>query len=146
MTDMTLDTTATDETGAGATDARVPQHGLVWAEIPVSDLEAGIVFYTAVTGGALDRFDMGPDKTAMIRTDPPMEGASAHLYVGKPAGDGTGPTVHLSVEGTAEEASARAEAAGGRVLGPVIEIPYGRFVYITDPDGNSVGLFEPKAS
>ena len=27
-----------------------------------------------------------------------------------------------------------------------LDIPYGRFVYIEDPDGNSIGLFEPKAA
>lgn len=121
----------------------IPQNGLVWAEIPVSDLKAGIAFYTTVTGGKLEEMAMGPDTTAIIVTDPPMAGASAHLYKGKPSGDGSGPTVHLTVEGTAEEAAKRAEAAGGKtVLGP-IEIPAGRFIYITDPDGNSIGLFQP---
>jgi predicted enzyme related to lactoylglutathione lyase len=32
---------------------------------------------------------------------------------------------------------------GGKVLSPVITIPPGRFAYATDPDGNSIGLFEP---
>ncbi|MEM1429606.1 MAG: VOC family protein [Pseudomonadota bacterium] len=119
------------------------EHGLIWAEIPVSDLEAGIAFYTKVTGGALDRMTMGPNETALIRTEPPMAGASAHLYVGTPAKDGAGPTVHLAVAGTVEEAAERAVAAGGKVLYPEpMSIPEGRFHYIVDPDGNSVGLFQ----
>ena len=118
-----------------------PQHFTAWIEIPVSDLEAGMAFYAAVTGGALDRYDDPPNPTAFFRTDPPMAGIAGHLYEGKPAGDGRGPTVHLMVAGSVEEALARAEAAGGKALSPVIEIPAGRFAYITDPDGNSVGLF-----
>ncbi len=36
--------------------------------------------------------------------------------------------------------------AGGTVLPmPPISIPPGRFVYAQDPDGNSIGLFEPAA-
>lgn len=123
--------------------ANTPPVALVWAEIPVSDLEAGIAFYTAITGGKLEKMQMGPDMTANIITDPPFAGSSAHLYVGKPAGDGSGPTVHLTVDGTVEEAAKRAEAAGARIVHGPIEIPAGRFTYITDPDGNSVGLFQP---
>ncbi|MEM0934905.1 MAG: VOC family protein [Pseudomonadota bacterium] len=137
----TAETMPTSAAAAGHT----PEHGLVWAEVPVTDLETGIAFYTAILGGAFDRMDMGPDKTAVLRTDPPMLGASIHLYEGKPALDGRGPTVHLTVADSAEAAADRAVAAGAKRLYGPIEIPYGRFIYIEDPDGNSVGLFEAKA-
>ena len=121
-----------------------PALAVAWTEIPVADLDAGIAFYSAVTGCALERQTMGPNETAVFVTDPPMTGGGAHLYPGKPAGDGTGPTAHLTVAGTLEEAMARVGPAGGTVVSPAIEIPDGRFAYITDPDGNSVGLFELK--
>lgn len=122
-----------------------PQHAAAWTEIPVSDLDAGIAFYAAVTGMALDRQEMGPNPTAVFRTEPPMQAAGCHLYPGTPAGDGTGPTIHLPVSGPLEEAMARVAPAGGTVVSPAIEIPAGRFAYITDPDGNSIGLFAPAA-
>ena len=36
----------------------------------------------------------------------------------------------------------RVKQAGGTVVSPIIQIPPGRFFYATDPDGNSIGLFE----
>jgi len=112
-----------------------------WTEIPVRNLEAGMAFYGAVTGACLDVQEMGPNKTAVFRTDPPMQGGGSHLYEGTPAGDGSGPTIHLAALGTIEEAIARVEPAGGKVISPPIAIPDGKFAYITDPDGNSIGLF-----
>ena len=32
----------------------------------------------------------------------------------------------------------------GKVIGPLVEMPFGRWTYATDPDGNSIGLFEAK--
>ena len=32
----------------------LPQNALVWAEIPVSDLDKATAYYTAVTGGSLN--------------------------------------------------------------------------------------------
>ena len=112
-----------------------------WTEIPVSDLDKAIAFYGTVTGAALDKQDMGPNVTAVFRTDPPMQGGGSHLYVGKPAAGGDGPTIHLAVAGPLEDAIARVERAGGTVVSPPIEIPAGRFAYAIDPDGNSIGLF-----
>jgi predicted enzyme related to lactoylglutathione lyase len=45
---------------------------------------------------------------------------------------------------TAEDRAARCAAAGGQVMGPVIDIPQGRFQYAADLDGNSIALFEMK--
>lgn len=86
---------------------------------------------------------MGPNMTAVLSGDGQHVGG--HLYPGTPAKD-NGPTVHLAVPDTVEQAAARCAKAGGAVLGPVIDIPPGRFQYATDPDGNSLGLFEPKAA
>lgn len=118
-----------------------PAHPVAWTEIPVADLDAGIAFYETVTGCRLEKQTMGPNDTAVFVTDPPMSTGGVHLYPGRPAPGGVGPTVHLAIEGPLEEAMARVAPAGGQVISPPIEIPSGRFVYITDPDGNSIGLF-----
>ena len=113
---------------------------IVWTEIPVTDLEAARTFYNTVLSTEMKDMDMGPDKTLVFPYDG-ENGVAGHLYVGKPATAGSGPTIHLALPDAVEEGMKRVEAAGGKVVSPVIEIPAGRFAYCTDPDGNSIGLF-----
>jgi predicted enzyme related to lactoylglutathione lyase len=87
--------------------------------------------------------ESGPNPMAILGGN--METVGGHLYPGKPAMAGNGPTVHIAVTDRLEDAAIRCRKAGGTVLGDIITIPPGRFVYATDPDGNSIGLFEPKA-
>lgn len=118
----------------------MPKNALVWCEIPVTDMSKAIEFYSSVFDWDLKLDDTGPNPMAMF----PMadnNSTAGHLYPGKPA-NGNGPTVHLATPDTAEAAAQRAKAAGGAILTPAISIPAGRFIYITDPDGNSIGIFE----
>ncbi|MGI3184850.1 VOC family protein [Nioella aestuarii] len=119
-----------------------PAHTTVWIELPISDLTAAMAFYAKATGLNLKREQMGPNETAIFQAADFASGVAGHLYEGKPAGDGTGPTVHLATQGKLEDAIGRVTEAGGAVVSPIIEIPAGRFFYATDPDGNSIGLFE----
>ena len=119
-----------------------PQHAVVWAEIPVTDMDAAIRFYEHVFDWTITRRDDGPNPMADFPTAD-GRGVAGHLYPGTPA---TGATIHLATPGTVEEARASCEAAGGTVLSDVIDIPPGRFCYALDPDGNSIGLFESRAS
>lgn len=121
-----------------------PTHAVVWAEIPVSDMARSMAFYQALTGQPLTRDDTGPNPMANFAIEDMQTGVSGHLYPGKPARDGSGPTVHIAVSGTVEAAAVRCTDGGGKVLGPVIDIPPGRFQYAQDPDGNSIGLFETR--
>ena len=114
---------------------------VVWAEIPVTDMEAAKAFYTEVFGFQVTMDDSGPNPQAILGGGPDVAGA--HLYPGKPAGNGTGPTVHLAVPDKLEASMARCGKAGGTVLSDAIQIPPGRFAYALDLDGNSIGLFEP---
>ncbi|KIT17032.1 VOC family protein [Jannaschia aquimarina] len=121
-----------------------PQHPVVWTEIPVTDLAAGRRFYESVFQWAMAP-QSGPPNDFVFFTPPSAdEGIGGHIYPGTPAQDG-GPTIHLQVPGTLEDAVDRVWNAGGKVLDmPPVTIPAGRFVYALDPDGNSIGLFEPK--
>jgi predicted enzyme related to lactoylglutathione lyase len=112
-----------------------------WAEIPVTDLGRAMTFYETLTGNPLTLDESGPNPMAMFAFDQ-GSATGGHLYPGKPAPAGTGPTIHLAVAGTVEDAAERCVAAGGTLVGPVIEIPVGRFQYATDLDGNSLGLFK----
>ncbi len=118
----------------------MPQHAAVWFEIPVTDMARAKKFYAAVTGNELRDQEGGPNPMSVFRcaAEP---GVSGHIYPGKPAAGGSGPTIHLAVAAPLEDAMQRVKDNGGKVLSPAIEIPAGRFAYCTDPDGNSFGIF-----
>ena len=112
---------------------------MAWGEIPVTDLEKSVAFYSAVFGYDMKIDTSGPNPMAVLGS---MENsAGAHLYPGTPAADG-GNTIHLAIEDTLEDGIDRVQKAGGEVISPPIAIPAGRFAYAKDLDGNSIGLFE----
>jgi uncharacterized protein len=119
------------------------QHPLCWAEIPVTNLEAGKAFYENVLKVELKMENGGPNMMAVIPSA--NDGFSAHLYPGKPSPRGTGNTVHLTANDPLEAVMERVTKAGGEVVSPSIDIPAGRFFYALDPDGNSIGFFNLKA-
>ncbi len=119
-----------------------PSDAVVWTEIPVTDMARAMAFYEAAFGYRLSLDENGPNPMAVFPSADTGPGVHGHLYPGQPAAPGTGPTVHLEIQGKLEDAMARFEAAGGTVKSPPISIPQGRFAYALDPDGNSIGLFE----
>lgn len=123
--------------------AFTPDNSVAWIEIPVRDLDKGIAFYSSMFDFQLTRNDMGPNPMADIQTKGSKGAVSGHLYPGEPAAPGTGPTIHLNVPGTLEATAERCVKAGGTIVSDPIAIPPGRFQYALDPDGNSIGLFEP---
>lgn len=124
--------------------ATIHSNTIVWSEIPVRDMDKACAFYNAVFDYDMSINTDGPNPKAFFPSpdSPKMHG---HIYPGKPAGDGSGATLHLAVPGSVEDAMARCTRAGGKVVSPVIQIPPGRFAYALDPDGNSIGLFESAA-
>ena len=117
-----------------------PDNFTVWIELPVTDLDKSIAFYNDVFMTELNKVeDMGPNPIAMFPSK--EDGVAGHLYPGKPPANGEGPTVHLACPDGLEQTMERFARAGGEILCDPIEIPSGRFVYGTDPDGNSIGLF-----
>lgn len=117
-----------------------PEHFAVWTEIPVADMARAITFYSSVFQTVLQTDDSGPNPIALFPTAT-QGGVAGHLYPGKPAVDGSGPTVHLACPDTLEATLTRVGEAGGQVLTEVIAIPAGRFAYCLDTEGNSIGVF-----
>jgi predicted enzyme related to lactoylglutathione lyase len=118
-----------------------PDNATIWFEIPVTDMDRAKSFYSAVLQTQFVDDDTGPNPMAIFAVSDMKSGVSGHLYPGKPAKDGIGPTIHLAAPEPLEEALQRVGENGGTVLSPVITIPPGRFAYCTDPDGNSIGVF-----
>lgn len=119
-----------------------PKDFVVWAEIPTADMNRAVAFYTAVVDADLTIDDTGPNPVAMFKPKDMATGVGGHIYPGKPAGDGSGPTVHLATPDTLEATMERVTKAGGTVVSEPISIPFGRFFYALDLDGNSIGFFE----
>jgi predicted enzyme related to lactoylglutathione lyase len=118
----------------------VPEHAAVWFEMPVSDMARSKAFYGAVLQNELVDQEGFPNPMSMFVAKE-QSSVAGHVYPGKPAADGRGPTIHLAVAAPLEEALERVKENGGEVVSPVVTIPAGRFAYCTDPDGNSFGLF-----
>jgi predicted enzyme related to lactoylglutathione lyase len=117
----------------------IPENAVVWTEIPVTDMARAKAFYGAVVGNELTDQEGGPNPMSAFASKE-RSAVSGHIYPGKPAAPGTGPTIHVAVEAV-EKAMEIVTANGGQVVSPVIEIPAGRFAYCLDPDGNSFGVF-----
>lgn len=101
-----------------------PDHFNVWMEIPVSDLDKAVSFYNDVFKTELRRvIDMGPNEIAIFPTKE-LGGIAGHLYPGKPAQNGTGPTIHLACPDTLEETMERFAAKGERSF--PIRLPFRR--------------------
>lgn len=126
-------------------EANLPQlsGSVVWFEIPVTDIDASQKFYEAVLGIKMIKTEKSDDQpnTIVWFQDPATQGGFGHLYPGTPGAAGNGNTVHMLSADKLEDVMPRVEPVGGQVTSPIISLPAGRFVYITDPDGNSVGLF-----
>ncbi|WP_298436810.1 VOC family protein [uncultured Jannaschia sp.] len=120
-----------------------PAFPIVWTEIPVTDMDAARRFYEPVFGWEMTLNTEGPNDMLVFPYDD-KSGVAGHLYPGTPAKGGS--TTHLVIPDKLEDAISRVWDAGGTVLEiPPVEMPFGRFAYALDPDGNSIGLFEPAA-
>lgn len=116
---------------------------VVWTEIPVRNLQKAVEFYNAAFGWSMEISTDGPTSYALLGGR--MDTVGGNLFEGKPSEPGSGNIVHLAVP-QLEEAKATWEKAGGKIASDPVEIPPGRFVFATDPDGNTIGLFEPAMS
>lgn len=125
---------------------------IVWADIPVIDLDRAIKFYSHVLGMPVNRMP-GMEGVA-VPGSPPAEGEPApetspvafDLYVGgKPSVDGV--TVYLSAGGDFPGILARVREAGGDVLQEPQDMGsmIGTIAFIRDTEGNRIGLHQPPA-
>jgi predicted enzyme related to lactoylglutathione lyase len=123
-------------------------HVIVWADIPVVDLNRAMKFYGDLTQEPVVPMPGTNDTIALIGGGGSAEApvVSADLYVG-----GTpsyrGPTVYLSSKGDIDGMLARVEPAGGKILqakqdmGPTV----GWIAFVEDSEGNRIGIQQPSA-
>jgi predicted enzyme related to lactoylglutathione lyase len=104
-------------------------------QVPVSDVDRAIAFYTEKAGFHLDNDATVDGGVRFVQLTPPGSGCSIAL------GTGLSKMEPGSVEGlqlvVSDIRAARAELVErGVEVGDVQEFPWGSFVFFSDPDGN----------
>ena len=103
--------------------------------VPVTDIDRAIAFYTEQVGFTLDHDHRVTEQIRFVQITPP--GSACSILVGNLSGMEPGTQRGLQcVIPDADAALAQLRAAGVDAQG-VDEQPWGRFVYFSDPDGNT---------
>ena len=132
-------------------------HAISWFEIPATDYDRAVEFYSTVLDREIDEFE-NEDETetegryGIVRTDDgEVGGAIAQMdEYSFEEGEGTityepsadsGVIVYLSVEGDLNDALSAVEPAGGDVLVTKRETGEGsHYALVEDSEGNRIGL------
>ena len=129
------------------------ENTIVWADIPVTDLDRACTFYSAVLGQQVKPVE-GMDGIALVAPpedfDPAtMQGPApvgfdlALVQDRRPSTDGC--TIYLNSFGDPEAMLQRAAAAGGEILQPVqfMGDMVGSIGFFKDTEGNRIGVHKP---
>jgi catechol 2,3-dioxygenase-like lactoylglutathione lyase family enzyme len=109
--------------------------------VPVADVDRARAFYGDTLGWPVDHDQTVSDELRFVQVTPPGSACSIAFGTGiSPMPPGTLRALQVVVD-SADEAHADLVARGVPV-GPVDEQPWGRFVYFSDPDGNSWSVQE----
>ncbi|MBI5105265.1 MAG: VOC family protein [Solirubrobacterales bacterium] len=109
--------------------------------VPVSDVDRAKAFYTEKAGFIADHDHTVSEEVRFVQCTPPGSACSIAFGLGisqQPPGSVQG--LQLTV---ADADAAHAELAGrGVEVSEVQELPWGRFVFFSDPDGNGWAVQE----
>jgi len=117
---------------------------IVWADIPVTDMDRARAFYAAVLEAEIPLMDGAHGDVALL----PMEQGtvSGDLVRSENQKPGLGGcTIYLNSKGDPEGMIERAVAAGGAVLMPVTSMGdmVGFIGFFEDSEGNRIGVHQP---
>ena len=123
---------------------------LCWTDIPVTNLDRAIKFYSAVLGREVKKLSEGAFEYGLLPHE--EQNASGCLCVqGDSVGDKNqpsqnGPLIYLSVEGRLDDAVNAARTNRGKVLQDRQSIgPHGFRALIVDSEGNRLALHSSTA-
>jgi predicted enzyme related to lactoylglutathione lyase len=122
---------------------------VVHFEIPADDLGRAKAFYGDIFDWQLQDMDMGNGATYTIVMTVPVDDQQMPTEPGAINGgmmarspETSSPVITVGVD-SIDDALKKIEAAGGGVVMPRTEIPgMGAYAYFTDPEGNTLGLWE----
>jgi predicted enzyme related to lactoylglutathione lyase len=116
------------------------RNAINWFEIPVTNLEKAVTFYTHVLGQPMRPEDAGGRPSAVFAYDG-TEAIGGALIEDPHQSRGAGVVIYLDAPDGVDQSLARATAAGAKTRLPATSIgPNGWIVLIEDLDGNVVGL------
>ena len=123
---------------------------LCWTDIPVTNLDRAIKFYSAVLGQEVSKMSESGFEYGLLPHE--EQNASGCLCVSsdsvgnKNQPSQTGPLIYLSVEGRLNNAVKAARENGGKVLEEKQQIgPHGFRAMIIDSEGNRLALHSSAA-
>jgi predicted enzyme related to lactoylglutathione lyase len=117
---------------------------IVWADIPVTDMESARRFYGALLQAEVASMEGAESRVALLPSE--RGDVSADLALSedrKPSTDGA--TVYFGSKGDIEGMAARAVEAGGKILTPPTDMGemVGTIAYVLDSEGDRIGLHTP---
>jgi uncharacterized protein len=118
-----------------------PTNQIVWCDIPVTNLDRAIKFYSALLGHAVTKESMPDGMTfgLLPHAQDSVGGCLAVMDDTKPGLNG--PLIYLNCSGRLDIAIATVELNGGKLLKPKHQIgPYGFRAVIQDSEGNRIAL------
>ena len=117
------------------------KHNITWFDVPVTDLDRAIRFYSAVLGSPVTKEKTGSIPTGILPTpDGQKMGCLVSGNQAKPSLNGV--MVWFDVEGRLKESVAAATANGGKILGDIHAIGgFGFRAEVQDSEGNRIALY-----
>ena len=123
---------------------------LYWTDIPVTNLDRAIKFYSAVLRQKVRKMSEGGFEYGLLPHE--EQNSSGCLCIGSDSAGSknkpsqTGPLIYLSVEGRLGDAVRAARASGGKVLQDKHQIgPHGFRAIVVDSEGNRIALHSSAA-
>jgi hypothetical protein len=116
---------------------------IVWADIPVNDMDRARTFYGKVLQAEIAIMDGSDGAVALLPMEPGDVGGDLVLSDERKPSTG-GATVYLNSHGDAAAMMARALAAGAEVLMPVSDMGemVGSIGFFKDSEGNRIGVHQ----
>lgn len=118
---------------------------LCWTDIPVTNLDRAVKFYSAVLGKDVNKMSFGGAEYGLLPHE--EQNAAGCLCVGgdslgiKNEPSQTGPLIYLSTEGRLDQAVKAARDNGGKVLHERQQLgEHGIRAIIIDTEGNRIAL------
>lgn len=115
-----------------------------WFDIPATNFERAVQFYETVLETKLIQENMLGAQMALFPAKPGEATGAIMARAGVSPGT-SGTTIYLKAGNDLAMATARVEAAGGKLVFPktFIKEDFGYFAIMIDTEGNSVGLHSP---
>lgn len=118
---------------------------VVWFDIPVTDLDRAIRFYSAVLGAPVKKQEFpGMVFGQLPHQESEVSGCLTPGCAGEEQGNrpsANGPLLYLNCQGRLDVAISAAGLNGGKVLQPKHQIgPYGFRAVVLDSEGNRIAL------